>query len=270
LDHKKVIPAHIVTTLLNGAELIRMVCSALGVKEVPKEKDDALARLRLHLESLYQEGRKALVIIDEAQNLSVPALEELRMLSNFQVGRHAPCQIFLVGQPQFRDAMSNPNLEQLRQRVIAAYHLGPLVETDCAQYITHRLRQVGWKGDPVFSPDAIASIYRNTDGVPRRINTLCSRLLLLGFLDDLHTFAAEDVERVAADLREEQGVTRLKPSSAQQLVANGEENYLSRSDDTFLRRPDELDARLDAHEKSIRHIFRSLARMVDPEWLDRR
>lgn len=271
LDPKKVAAAHIVTTLLDGSELVRMVCSALGLRDVPRGKDEALVKLREHLEALYQQGRKALVVLDEAQNLSIAALEELRMLSNFQVGRHAPCQIFLVGQPQFRDLMANQDLEQLRQRVIAAYHLGPLAEGDCEKYIAHRLKQVGWNNDPVFGQDAFASIYRHTDGVPRRINTLCSRLLLLGFLDDLHTFSADDVERVAADLREEQGVTRLRPPRTEHPVAkNGSNGYLATDDEDLLRRQDYLEARLNAHERSIRHIFRSLARMVDPEWLDRK
>jgi putative secretion ATPase (PEP-CTERM system associated) len=266
IDRSRVAAAHIVTTLLNGAELIRMVCSAFEMRDIPHAKEDALIRLRAHLEALYRQGRKPLVIIDEAQNLSPAALEELRMLSNFQIGNQAPCQIFLVGQPQFRETMANPNLDQLRQRVIAAYHLGPLAREDCAEYLTHRMRLVNWKNDPEFSPEAIDAIFTHTDGVPRRINTLCSRLLLMGFLDDLHVFSADDVERVAEDLREEQGVRRNGLPAPMD-----ENNYLSVEDDTNLwRRQDYLHARLDEHDRAIRHIFKSLARMIDPEWLTRK
>ena len=267
IDSTRVAAAHIVTTLLNGAELIRMVCDAFGMKDIPKNKEDAIIQLREHLEALYSQGRKPLVIVDEAQNLSASALEELRMLSNFQVGKHAPCQIFLVGQPQFRDTMANKNLEQLRQRVIAAYHLGPLRREDCAEYIIHRLKLVGWKNDPSFDSGAIDAIYHNTDGVPRRINTLASRLLLFGFLEDLHVFSANDVERVAADLREENG----SRSAMTRAVSLEETNYLSTMDeDNVWHRLDGIENRLDGQERSIRHIFSSLAKMIDPSWLSRK
>jgi general secretion pathway protein A len=271
VDSNRVAAAHIVTTLLNGAELIRMVCSAFGLQDVPKAKEDAILVLRDHLEALYRAGRKPLVIVDEAQNLSPSALEELRMLSNFQVGKDAPCQIFLVGQPQFRETMANPNLEQLRQRVIAAYHLGPLRRDDCSQYLNHRLKLVGWKNDPEFLPDAVDAIYNNTGGVPRRINTLSSRLLLLGFLDDLHTFTAQDVERVAADLREENGTRPVSVTYAEGLSSDLDQTYLSEMEDPNMwRRQDNFEQRLNDHERSLRHIFRSLAKMIDPEWLSKK
>jgi putative secretion ATPase (PEP-CTERM system associated) len=203
IDSVKLVPAHIVTTLLSGAELVRMICSAFGIEGIPESKDGALLRLRQHLEMLRRDGRRPLLFVDEAQNLPQSALEELRMLSNFQVGGSSPLQIFLIGQPQFRVTMSRVNLEQLRQRVIAAYHLGPLRSEECAQYINHRLMQAGWNNDPVFEPDAIEAIFAHTGGVPRRINTLCSRLLLLGFLEDLHVITAQNAARVAIDLQEE-------------------------------------------------------------------
>ena len=265
IDSSKVAAAHIVTTLLNGAELIRMVCAAFEMRDVPNAKEDALVKLRSHLETLFHQGRKPLVIIDEAQNLSAAALEELRMLSNFQIGNQAPCQIFLVGQPQFRETMANPNLEQLRQRVIAAYHLGPLRREDCSEYLTHRLRLVGWNNDPQFPDEAIDAIFAHTDGVPRRINTLSSRLLLLGFLDDLHVFSARDVDRVARDLSEEQGVRR------NEMSVRSEATYLSEIDDSNVwRRQDYVYTKLEEHDRAIRHIFKSLARMIDPEWLSRK
>src|SRR5690242_15460326 len=130
-------------------------------------------------------------------NLSESALEELRMLSNIQVGNAAPFQSFLVGQPQFRRIISSNDLEQLRQRVIASYHLGPLNIAECGNYLKHRLKQVGWNGDPVFEQSAIEALHRHTGGIPRRINTLGNRLMMLGFLDELHIFTGQDVDRVA-------------------------------------------------------------------------
>jgi general secretion pathway protein A len=260
VDRNEVVAAHVVTTLLSGAELLRMVCSAFKMRDVPEKKDAVLLCLQDFFESLQRAGRKALLIVDEAQNLSASALEELRMLSNFQVGASAPCQIFLVGQPQFRETLSNPNLEQLRQRVIASYHLGPMSHDEVAQYLAHRLKHAGWSGDPDFDDGAVEAVYAATGGVPRQINTLCSRLLLLGFLDNMHAFTAADVERVATDLREEYGGRSLQP------VGGGmDETYLTRMDKQQLAaRVDTLENRVNHQEQSLRRLAVGLADMIDP------
>jgi hypothetical protein len=143
------------------------------------------------------------LVVDEAQNLSFEALEELRMLSNIVFDRTMALQSFLLGQPQFRATLGSPRLDQLRQRVTAAYHLGPLGEGESRAYVEHRLRRADWKGDPHFAEDCFPLIHQKTGGVPRQINTLCSRLLLFGFLEELHTLTAGAVEKVANDLREE-------------------------------------------------------------------
>jgi general secretion pathway protein A len=205
VDKSHVVAAHIVTTLLTGHELLRMVCAAFGITDIPQEKDAVLRRLGSFFEQLAHGGHKALLVVDEAQNLSAEALEELRMLSNFQLGNASPCQIFLVGQPQFRNTLAHPHLEQLRQRVIASYHLSALSREESGLYVVHRMKKVHWANDPLFQEDALKAIFVHTGGIPRRINTLCSRLLLLGFLDNLHVFTGEDVARVAADLRDEIG-----------------------------------------------------------------
>jgi putative secretion ATPase (PEP-CTERM system associated) len=203
IDPKKVIAAHVVTTLLSGHDLLRMVAAAFGLRDLPAEKSGVLLSLQAFFESTHRQERRALLIVDEAQNLSESALEELRMLSNIQVGKAAPFQSFLVGQPQFRRLIASPDLEQLRQRVIASYHLGPLNVVECGNYLMHRLRQVGWTGDPAFEPSAIEALHRHTGGIPRRINTLGNRLMMLGFLDELHRFSPDDINRVATDLANE-------------------------------------------------------------------
>lgn len=203
IDPKKVIAAHVVTTLLSGHDLLRMVAAALGLRDLPADKSGVLLRLQSFFEATHAQRRRALLVVDEAQNLSESALEELRMLSNIQVGNAAPFQSFLIGQPQFRRIIASPDLEQLRQRVIASYHLGPLNIAECGAYLMHRLKQVGWKDDPIFEPSAIEALHRQTGGIPRRINTLGNRLMMLGFLDELHRFTRDDVNRVAADLANE-------------------------------------------------------------------
>ncbi|MBA2588374.1 MAG: AAA family ATPase [Alphaproteobacteria bacterium] len=209
IDESKIIAAHVVTTLLSGHDLLKMVAAAFGMRNIPHDKSDLLLRLQKFFNTTHQEGKRALLIVDEAQNLSEAALEELRMLSNFQVDNAAPFQSFLVGQPQFRRIIASPDLEQLRQRVIASYHLGPLTSEECGNYIFHRLNQVEWSGDPQFTPGAIGALYVHSGGIPRRINALGSRLMILGFLDELHSFTAEDVNRVALDLASEIGVANV-------------------------------------------------------------
>jgi len=203
IDPKQVVAAHVVTTFLSGHDLLRMVAAALGLRDLPADKAGILLRLQSFFEATHRQGRRALLIVDEAQNLTESALEELRMLSNIQVGSAAPFQSFLVGQPQFRRIIASEDLEQLRQRVIASYHLGPLNIAECGNYLMHRLKHVDWQGDPVFEQSAIEALHRHTGGIPRRINTLGNRLMILGFLDELHVFTGADVDRVAADLKNE-------------------------------------------------------------------
>lgn len=246
IDAQRIVAAHVVTTLLAGAELLRMVAAAFGMKDLPIDKSQILIRLQNFFEAAYNERRRVLLIVDEAQNLPPNALEELRMLSNFQVGNAAPFQSFLVGQPQFRAVLANPDLEQLRQRVIASYHLGPMNRQECGDYLTHRLRQVGWEEDPYFEPDSVDAIFEHTGGIPRRINTLCNRLMLLGFLDELHRFTAGEVNRVAADLSAENSFALPNAGAAPQPEPQ------SQLDSEILDRIDDIERRLVHQEKFMR------------------
>jgi general secretion pathway protein A len=215
VDASKIVATQLVSTQLDADNLVRAVATAFGVAVREKDKAVMLAQIEVYLLSLVQKNRKALLIVDEAQNLSPEAVEELRMLSNFQVGNRALLQSFLVGQPQLRDLMRSPSMQQLRQRVIAAYHLGPLNEQETRAYIEHRLRHVGWRDDPSFEESAFSVIYAHTGGIPRRINTLCTRILLAAFLSEKHTVSAADVEQVVSELSEEFG---------EAIAANGHGN----------------------------------------------
>ncbi|MFC4349712.1 XrtA/PEP-CTERM system-associated ATPase [Kordiimonas lipolytica] len=201
LDRNEFIAAMIVSTQLSAEDLLRSVVAAFGLDAQAEDKGQLLARLEKYLREQFQMGRRALLVVDEAQNLSNAALEEMRMLSNFQEGDKALLQSFLVGQPEFRERIfSAPELEQLRQRVIATHHLEPMEEEELAGYIEHRLRLVGWDNDPCFTADAVEAIYQHSAGVPRRLNTLCSRILLYGALEEIHTVDAETVDAVIADM----------------------------------------------------------------------
>ena len=125
------------------------------------------------------------------------------MLSNFQLETHALLQSFLVGQPEFRRTMQSPQMLQLRQRVIAACHIGPLDGDETRAYVEHRLKCVGWKGDPKFQPGAYEGIFKASAGIPRRINAVCDRMLLSGYLAGQREFTREDVDMVAREMHDE-------------------------------------------------------------------
>ncbi len=214
LDASKVVAAHLVSTQIDADDILRLVAAAFGLPAKNVDKADLLLRLEAFLVKITAGGKRALLIVDEAQNLTPRAVEELRMLSNFQLEDHALLQSFLVGQPEFRLTMQSEHMQQLRQRVLASYHLGPLDATETRAYIEHRLRRVGWKGDPRIEPSAYDLIHTGSGGLPRRINTLCDRLLLAGFLADKHALTGEDVEAVVGEMREEQGSSSITPSLA--------------------------------------------------------
>lgn len=250
VDTQRILTAHVVTTQLDGADLLRMVATAFGLVDIPADKSSILIRLQNFFEAALKHQCRALLIVDEAQNLPPAGLEELRMLSNFQVKNLAPFQSFLIGQPQFRSVLSSPDLEQLRQRVIATYHLGPMSRQECGEYVIHRLQQVGWRSDPSFGAEALDAIFTYTGGIPRRINTLCNRLLLLGYLDDLHHFTADEVGKVAADLESE--MTTAPAYGSVKLPAN---DVMPRiENNNILERVDGLERRLDRQEEFLRRI----------------
>lgn len=200
-----IVPVQIVSTQVDSDDLLRLVATAFGLPAGGEDKATLLTRLQKHLEGLHADGRRALLIVDEAQNLSPRAVEELRMLSNFQVGARSLVQSFLVGQPEFREIMQRPEMRQLKQRVIASYHLGPLDAEETRHYIEHRLRHVGWLERPGFEPGAFGAIHAATEGVPRRINTLCDRLLLAAFLGEKAQITETEVETVAREQAQELG-----------------------------------------------------------------
>lgn len=203
LESEKIQAAQIVNTNLNADDTLRMVVAAFGLPYEDDSKASLLTKLELFLRQCDQKGKRALLIVDEAQNLSSQAVEELRMLSNFQTADKSLLQIFLLGQPEFRRTLLSRDMQQLQQRVIATYHLGPLDALETKDYIEHRLHTVGWNGDPSLSEDAFFEIYNFTGGIPRKINTLCDRLFLMGYLEERHNFRSADVTEVLGDIQQE-------------------------------------------------------------------
>jgi general secretion pathway protein A len=203
LPSDQIVAAHIVNTHLDPDDTLRMVVSSFGLPFEGATKTELITRLEHFLRFVDQQGKRALLVIDEAQNLNARTVEELRMLSNFQTDDKSLLQTFLLGQPEFRATLHSPGMSQLRQRVIASYHLGPMDAIETRAYIEHRLATVGWNGDPSFDDGAHAAIYAYSGGIPRKTNTLMDRVLLMGFLEELHAFTEAHINEVIADISEE-------------------------------------------------------------------
>lgn len=206
LDSEKVVAANLVTTQLDAEDTLRMVGAAFGVRVKDVSKADVLMALEAFLVNQTSQGKRCLLIVDEAQNLTSRAVEELRMLSNFQFGQQALLQTFLVGQPEFRAILQSPGMQQLRQRVTATCHIGPLDLDETRGYIEHRLKCAGASGRPTFDAGVFDGVYEASGGIPRRINFICDRLLLLGYLGNKDTFILEDLNEVVSEIHDESTV----------------------------------------------------------------
>ncbi len=203
LEFGPVIASRIVTTQLEGDDIPFMVCSALKIDSKGLTKPQAIGKLEDYLFEVSKDGKRVLLVIDEAQNLSLSGLEELRMLSNLSYQGKPVLQCFLLGQIELQHLLGHESMEQFRQRIIASCHLEPLSSEETKDYILYRLIKSGWKSRPEFSDDALRSIFESSGGIPRKINRLCNRLLLLGAIEELDHFDSEVTVRVVNELKGE-------------------------------------------------------------------
>jgi len=214
LDSSRLVVGQVLTTQLDDTELMRSLVMSFGLPakaETPGALNDIPQNF---LTSLTQDGRRAVLIVDEAQNLHRSAFEWLVQMEKGKVVGRAPLKICLVGQPELRDLVASGDLLALRERVSAQCHLGPLGLNETGAYIRHRLAKVGWSGVPSFEPGAFEEIHRWTGGIPRRINLLCNRLMLSRFLSSQVKIDVEAVAATAQDLRAEIGDTSAPPPPA--------------------------------------------------------
>jgi general secretion pathway protein A len=204
IDPARIAAFHIVSSQVGGDDMLRLVAQALSLVTEGVEKAQLLDRVGRHLQDVGSTGRKTLMIVDEAQNLSHGALEELRMLSNFQANGQALLQICLLGQSEFRDRLnSSGSLEQLRQRVIATHHLDPMTVEETLPYLEHRLTLAGWTGNPKFTSDAAAALHRASGGIPRKLNTFAARSMLMGAVEMQSVIDARVAESAIGDMERE-------------------------------------------------------------------
>ena len=224
LDDDELTIGSIVTPNLEEEDLLRVVAECFSLPSQDLSKAKRLRSIEYFLTQQAKANRRVLLIVDEAQNIPVRSVEELRMLSNFQYDGKPLLQIFLLGQQEFRTTLLSDGFEQLRQRIIATYHLNPLSVEETRTYIEHRLMVAEWEGRPQFAEDCFEAIFKFCDGVPRRINNLCDRLLLFAFLEDIEEINAAAVETVSNEIgqeffggaqRTEPDLQTMRPESAQ-------------------------------------------------------
>ncbi len=216
VDHDQMTVGQVVTSNLDGSELVHLVAQSFGLDVAGQDKASALGAIEAFLHEEARAGRRCLLVVDEAQNLSFEALEELRMMSNFQLGSHPLLQQLLLGQPEFKDMLArHDRLEQLRQRVIAAHHLTAMEVQEVAPYIEHRLALVGWRGTPSFDPKIFPKIHEASGGIPRRVNQIATRLLLMGAVEQRNQIDCamldQVVEEMARDNRPDHAGEGRKP-----------------------------------------------------------
>lgn len=205
IDPAALTVAQVVTSALDGAEIVHVVAQAFGLEVEGQDKAGALGAIERFLQDEARAGRRCLLVVDECQNLELTALEELRMLSNFQLGAHPLLQSLLLGQPEFRRTVAHhPDLEQLRQRIIASHHLEALDAHEVEHYVRHRLAHVGWDGRPAFAAGLLEALYRHTEGIPRRVNQVMNRLLLLGAIEEREELSAAMLDDVIAEMASDQ------------------------------------------------------------------
>jgi len=202
LSPKKYVVAHLVSSQLEGGDLLHMAAYAFGLDTHKPQKAQLLILLTNFLVERRQQGLRSVLIIDEAQGLAPSALHELRRLSDLQHDHTPLLQIVLLGQEGLRTMVRTQAMEPIHQRLVAAWHLDPLGPEETIDYVRHRLERAGWKGAPAFSPGVLRIVYDFSEGIPRRINLICSRLLLSACLGESQTITLEDARTVMQELRD--------------------------------------------------------------------
>lgn len=200
--------ANLVSTQLAADDLLRRIGHAFGVTTPGADKSAILQQLQSRFLASHAVGRRSLLIVDEAQGLRTASMEELRLITNMQLDDRPLLQIFLVGQPELREMLHDSSMDAVHQRIIAASHLEALSEDETRAYVEHRLKVAGWQRDPAISSSVFPIIHRFSGGVPRRINLICSRLLLHSYVQQAHSIGVADARVVAGELQEEQLSTR--------------------------------------------------------------
>jgi type II secretory pathway predicted ATPase ExeA len=195
-----VVYAVVSQTQLTPTQFLQAVLTEFGFKPFNKHKVELLDMLNMFLIEQYSNGKKVVLIVDEAQNLTRKVLEEIRLMSGIETHKEKVLRIILAGQPELKDSLDSPRLKQLVQRVRLRFHIGPLDIREMREYINHRLAVAGREAADLFEDDTLDIIHRYTGGVPRLINTLCDTALLCAFADEKDVVSEQDIVSAVAEL----------------------------------------------------------------------
>jgi general secretion pathway protein A len=222
-----VVVAQVNQTQVSSIEFLQSVLVQFGFKPFRMKKAELLATLNDFLVEQYRAGRKLVLIVDEAQNLTSTVLEEVRLLSGIETTKEKVLRIILAGQPELNDKLDAPDLEQLAQRIRLRFHLPALSSTEMRAYILHRLEVAGSQGREILSADCFDLIYRYTGGVPRLVNTLCDTSLVAASTENHDVVSRDDVLAVIAELQwseysSRSGTRLMRVSSEEGAVSTGE------------------------------------------------
>lgn len=218
LDQHQIVARQIVTSKLDPDDLLRMICSVFQLPIKDHNKATYLEAISGYLQLLAQQKKRALLLVDEAQNLPLESIEELRMLSNFQLAGRPLLQSFLLGQNELNAIIQSPHMEQFRQRIIASSNLSALSVEDCQAYIEYRIQSAGGPAG-LLEAGCFPIIHQFSSGIPRKINTLMDRVLLYGFLEEVKTFTPHDIQQVIQEISGEvANHTPVAPVSAVQPI----------------------------------------------------
>jgi len=206
-------------TQLTSTQFLQAALTEFGFKPFDKRKVELLDMLNMFLIEQYSNGKKVVLIVDEAQNLSQKVLEEIRMLSGIETHKEKVLRIILAGQPELKETLESPSLKQLVQRIRLRFHLGALDKHDTRAYIDHRLTIAGGKPKQLIAEDCLDAIYRYSGGVPRLINTLCDSALLCAFADQKPGVDVDDIMSAVAELDWEEHESNTGTYAALQEIA---------------------------------------------------
>ncbi|OAI20057.1 ATPase [Methylomonas koyamae] len=248
LNKDKLLIGVMMTSQVGPEDTLRMAASTFGFTFSLTDKASLLSGFEKFIVEKAREGRRLLLIVDEAQNLPKQSLEELRMLTNLDVNGNPVFQVFLVGQTELKRTIYAADMEQLKQRIVSTFQLDPLDLEETKEYILFRLQTAGWGGTPEFGPGVFDVIHEFTGGIPRRINSLCDRLLLFGYLEELALLNEEAVRKVIVEVKEEMLLESGDEDNRTQPLVAGR---ISNGDASCEQRLDRLEAIVDNLRNSV-------------------
>ena len=254
--------AVVFNTNVDAVQLLGIILQEYGVNTDSNSKAVSIKALTRFLIDQRSRKKRPLLIIDEAQNLSLAALEEIRLLSNLQDGTTMLLQIMLVGQPELKDKLKSPAMASLSQRIAVNYHLKPFEREETAQYIAHRLKTAGGRSD-LFTDAAIDRVHRMTRGIPRSINILCHAALVYGFADDLSTIDVPTLEEIMSDTQNSGiGAERWFYDNGEGAGEDGEGKEAPPARPAVQENRPQLEARIDALEARLDEYTKELREAV--------